>query len=516
MTTLILVLADQLTPGLASLRDLDPADAVVLMAEVREECTYVRHHKKKIAFLFSAMRHFAGELRAAGWTVDYVTLDAPGNTQSFDGELHRALARHRPTQVRVVESGEHRVDAMMQAWRDMLPVPVDVLTDDRFLVSRAEFGRWAGTRKQLTMEYFYRDCRRKTGLLMEADGKPAGGAWNYDKENRKRPPRGLNYPAPPRWEPDAITQDCIALVAREFGEHFGDLTPFGFGVTRAHALEALDFFVANSLPRFGDYQDAMVTGQDYLYHAALSPYMNSGLLTAREVCAAADAAYRAGEVPLNAAEGFIRQIIGWREYIRGIYFHAGPDYVYSNELGATRPLPGFYWTGGSGMFCIDQSVDQTRREAYAHHIQRLMVLGNFAMLAGIDPKQVSDWYLVVYADAYEWAEVPNVVGMSQFADGGILGSKPYAGSGAYINRMSDYCPRCKYDVDAKTGPKACPFNYLYWDFLARHEDKFASNMRIGRAYDTWGRFGPERQAAVRDSAAAFLGALEAPDGRWAL
>ena len=513
--TLILVLGDQLTLGLASLRDVERADAVVLMAEVRDECTYVRHHKKKIAYLFSAMRHFAEELRAAGWRVDYVQLTDAGNTQGFDGELHRAIARHAPARVRVVESGEHRVDEMMRAWVDTLPVPVEIVPDDRFVTSKTQFARWAADRKQLRMEFFYREVRKATGLLIEPDGKPTGGQWNYDKDNRKTPPRGLNYPSPPRWEPDPITRDVLQLVAAEFPEHFGDLEPFGFGVTRAQALDALAFFIANALPRFGDYQDAMVTGQDFLYHADLSRYLNAGLLTAREVADAAEAAYRAGDAPLNAVEGFIRQIIGWREYVRGIYFHTGPDYMASNALGAHRRLPGFYWTGGSGMFCMDESVEVTRREAYAHHIQRLMVLGNFAMLAGIDPKEVTDWYLVVYADAYEWVEAPNVIGMSQFADGGLLGSKPYAGGGAYINRMSDYCARCRYDVDEKTGPKACPFNYLYWDFLDRNREMLAGNMRIGRSYDTWDRFGAAKQAAVRDSAAAFLGALEAPEGPWA-
>ncbi len=398
------------------------------MAEVMAEATYVRHHKKKIAFLFAAMRHHAEALRAAGWTVDYVRLDDLDNTATLSGEVARAAARHGAGAIRCVEAGEWRVLAMQQAWAAETGLPVMILADDRFFCSRDEFAAWATGRKGLTMEYFYREMRARFRVLMDF-AKPVGGQWNFDKDNRKTPPRGLNYPPPPRFEPDEITRAVLALVAQQFPGHFGDLEPFWFGVTRAHALEALDHFMEVALPRFGDYQDAMVTGQEFLYHAVISPYLNSGLLTAREVVAAAEAAWREGEAPLNAVEGFVRQILGWREYVRGIYFHAGPEYHSGNALGATRPLPEFYWTGDTPMRCIAESVGQTKREAYAHHIQRLMVLGNFAMLAGCNPQDVSDWYLVVYADAYEWVEDPNVIGMSQYADGGVMGSKPYAGGG---------------------------------------------------------------------------------------
>ena len=503
---LIPILGDQLSHDLASLRASDVKDAVVLLVEVRDEATYVRHHKKKIALLFSAMRHFADELRAAGWTVDYVTLDAPGNTQSLTGEVARAVARYAISRIRAVEAGEWRVQAMQDGWAAAFDLPVDILPDDRFLCSKAEFAEWAGPRKRLVMEEFYREMRKRTGLLMQF-GKPVGGRWNLDADNRKVPQRGLNFPGVAVFEPDPTTRDVLNLVEREFGDHFGDLEPFGFAVTRAQALLALDHFIENALPRFGDYQDAMVEGQPHLWHAALSPYINCGLLSAREVVAAAAQAYADGSVPLNAAEGFIRQIIGWREYVRGIYWHVGPTYAQSNALGARRDLPAFYWTGETRMRCIAQSVGQVREQAYNHHIQRLMVLGNFAMLIGVEPRQIEEWYLIVYADAYEWVELPNVHGMSQFADGGVLGSKPYAGGGAYINRMSDHCGRCSYDVKGKTGPDACPFNALYWDFLARHRPTLGGNHRLLRVYDSWDRFTPERQAETRASAISFLAGL---------
>jgi len=515
VTTLIPVLGDQLSSGLASLRDIDPAGAVVLMMEVWDEATYVRHHKKKIALIFSAMRHFADDLRAAGWTVDYVTLDARGNTQSFTGEVVRAAKRRKATAIRVVEGAEYRVRQMQDEWADRTGLPVDILIDGRFVCPLSDFYTWAQGRREYRMEYFYRDMRRRTGLLMTDDGKPEGGQWNFDKENRATPPRGLNYPAPLRFSPDAITKDVLALVEKRFAGHFGDLDPFGLPVTRTQALESLDHFIATALPDFGQYQDAMVAGQDYLYHSSLSLCLNLGLLDPVEVCKAAEDAYARGDAPINSVEGFIRQIIGWREYIRGMYWWDMPKFAERNALRATRPLPEFYWTGDTDMRCLKESVDQTKREAYAHHIQRLMVLGNFALVAGVDPAAISDWFLVVYFDAYEWVELPNVVGMSQFADDGMIASKPYASSGAYIDRMSDYCGKCRYDVKQKTGPDACPFNALYWHFLARHEKRFAGNPRMGNMYATWKRMSDDKRAEYLASAEAFLATLKPAAKGWA-
>jgi deoxyribodipyrimidine photolyase-related protein len=499
--TLILVLGDQLTPGISSLASNDQKHSVVLIAEVMAEASYVKHHKKKIAFLFSAMRHFAEELRQTGWTVDYVTLDDPANSGSLGGEVKRAMERRACSQVVVTEPGEWRLMAEMRSWTD-----TTILPDNRFLASHREFADWAEGRKALRMEYFYRDMRRRTGLLMNGT-EPEGGQWNFDHDNRKPAQRDLLMPQPMRFVPDNITQDVLALVGARFADHFGDLEPFWFGTTRGEAEQAFDHFLDTGLARFGDYQDAMLLGEKFLYHAVCSVYLNCGLLDPLTMCRAVEARYHAGDVPLNAAEGFIRQVIGWREYVRGIYWLKMPDYAHGNALNATRPLPEFYWSAQTGMACIKACVTQTREEAYAHHIQRLMVTGTFALLAGIDPHAVHEWYLAVYADAYEWVEMPNTIGMSQFADGGLLGSKPYAASGAYIDRMSDYCGTCTYSVKLKAGEKACPFNYLYWDFIARHKQRIARNPRMAQMVRTYDRFDDARRAEIASDAKRFLDGL---------
>ena len=503
---LILVLGDQLTPTLSSLAAGDPARDRVFMAELHDEATYVRHHKKKIAFLFSAMRHFAKELRALGWTVDYVKLGAPTNRGSFSGQLADAIADHRPERLLVTEAGEWRVSQMMEGWQAQFSIPVDILPDDRFLCSPAAFRDWAAGRKQLRMEYFYRDMRRQTRLLMDGD-QPVGGKWNFDAENRKAVNVDLFMPQPKACPPDTITPEVLALVEARFSNHFGDLAPFWFAVTRANAEAAFAIFVNQALPHFGDYQDAMMTGEPFLYHSVISQYLNCGLLDPLLICKQVEAAYRAGKAPLNAAEGFIRQIIGWREYVRGIYWLKMPGYERSNFFGHTRALPDFYWTAQTDMTCVKAAVTQTKEQAYAHHIQRLMLTGNFAMLAGIDPHALHQWYLSVYADAYEWVELPNTVGMSQFADGGLLASKPYAASGAYINRMSNYCGSCSFDVKQRTGSKACPFNALYWDFIARNRDKIGRNPRMAQMVRTYDKFSATEQQRIGESAATFLASL---------
>ncbi len=500
---LVLVLGDQLSPSVSSLNAVDSTSAIVLMAEVHEEATYVRHHKKKIAFIFAAMRHFADELRAAGWTVDYAALDDPENTGSFSGEVERAIAQHQPARLIVTEPGEWRVAQMFADWRARFDIPVEVLDDDRFSCSRADFARWAEGRKGLRMEYFYRDMRRQTGLLMDGE-EPEGGRWNFDADNRKPAGDDLFIPAPMHFEADGTTREVLDLVGARFSNHIGDLDPFWFATRRADAKRAFTHFLKTALPSFGDYQDAMLTGQKFLYHSVCSLYLNAGLLDPLEMCRRAEAEYRAGRAPLNAVEGFIRQIIGWREYIRGIYWLKMPDYAGVNFFEAANDLPDFYWTGETDMACVRAAVGQTIEEAYAHHIQRLMITGNLAMLMGVEPRQIHEWYLAVYADAYEWVEMPNVLGMSQFADGGLLGSKPYAAGGNYINKMSDYCRSCAYDVKQKTGPRACPFNYLYWDFLARNRDKLAGNPRLGPVYRTWDKMSADKREATRESARTFI------------
>ena len=501
-----LVLGDQLTRDLSSLQDIDPARDVILMVEVADEARYVPHHKQKIAYLLSAMRHFAEGLRAEGLRVDYVQMDDPANSHSFSGELARAVARHAPASVIVTEPGEWRVWDMMQGWAAALGCPVEIRDDDRFFCTRADFAALATARKTGRMEFFYREMRRRSGILMRESG-PEGGAWNFDAENRKSLPRGLRPPPRARFAPDAITREVMAMVAARFGNNFGDLEPFGWAVTRPDALQALDHFITDCLPTFGDYQDAMKAGEDFLYHSLISPYLNAGLLTAREVCARAETAFHAGDAPINAVEGFIRQILGWREFVRGIYWAEMPGYALSNHLNATRDLPGLYWTGETPMHCMADCIGTTRRHAYAHHIQRLMVTGNFALLAGVEPAQIEEWYLAVYADAYEWVELPNVHGMVMHADGGRLGSKPYAASGAYIDRMSDYCKDCAFDVKVKLGPKACPFNYLYWNFLIENQATLSPNPRMSLPYRTLSKMPLEQRADITRSSAAFLAGL---------
>jgi deoxyribodipyrimidine photolyase-related protein len=503
VTILIPVLGDQLSMTLSSLRDIDKAEARILMMEVDEEATYVRHHVKKIAFLFSAMRHHADALREAGWRVDYVTLDDPDNQGGLSAEVARAVERHSPERIVVTEAGEWRVQAMLEHWADRFDVPVDIRADDRFLCGHGEFEQWASDRKALRMEFFYREMRRKTGLLMDGD-KPEGGKWNYDAENRKPAGGRLGIPRPLSFEPDAITREVIALVTERFGEHVGRIEGFDFAVTHADAMRQRGHFLRHMLPHFGDYQDAMLTGEPWLWHSILSPYINAGLLDPIDLCRAVEKQYREGKAPLNAAEGFIRQIIGWREFVRGIYWREGPDYTARNFLNARRELPGFYWTGDTDMHCMAEAIGATIDHAYAHHIQRLMVTGNFALLMGAHPEEVQRWYLEVYADAYEWVEAPNTLGMSQFGDGGLLASKPYASSGAYINRMSDYCGHCRYDVKQRTGEDACPFNALYWDFLARNRSKLGDNQRLAMPYRNWDRMDDATQRGIRASARAFL------------
>ncbi len=505
---LILIMGDQLSRDMSSLKDARKTKDVILMGELWDEATSVKHHKKKIILVLSAMRHFAEELKQDGWRVDYQKLNDHNAARSFTAFAKQAVKEHDPDALIITEPSERRVRKEVESWKKELSVNVEIRPDDRFGASHEEFESWAEGRKQLRMEYFYREMRKKTGILMEGD-KPAGGDWNYDKENRKPASADLFMPSPKQFKPDDITIDVIDLVKEKFADHFGDAEPFHFAVTRKHALKALDHFIKEALPYFGDFQDAMLTGERFLYHSVLSAYINIGLLEPLEVCERAEKAYGSGDAPINAVEGFIRQIIGWREYIRGMYWRGGDDYVRQNFFKNTRKLPGFYWSGETDMTCIREAVTQTREDAYAHHIQRLMVTGLFVMLAGVDPLDVHEWYLIVYFDAFEWVEAPNVIGMSQYADGGELGSKPYAASGAYINRMSDYCKNCRYAVSKKTEEDACPFNALYWDFLARNEAKLKGNPRLGQMYRTWAKMEKGTKLSYRARARAILEKLDA-------
>ena len=506
MSTLRLILGDQLSPEISSLKDADKSRDIILLCEVFDEAVYVKHHHKKIAFLFSAMRHFAASLSDAGWNVDYVRLDQDGNSHSFSGEVARAVERHAPESVIATFASEWRVLTEMRDWENTLPCAVELRDDDRFYCSLDEFATWADGRKQLRMEYFYRELRRKTGILMSGND-PIGGQWNYDAENRGRAPDGLEVPKHTSFVPDDITNEVLNLVEDRFGDHFGKLRPFEFAVTHEQAAYVLDRFIAERLPLFGTYQDAMVEGEPFMFHAHIGLYLNCGLLSPQQAIIAAENAYHAGAAPLNATEGFIRQILGWREFVRGLYWLKMPEYAEQNALEAHRPLPAFFWTADTKMNCLKQCVSETRDHAYAHHIQRLMVLGNFALLAGLSPKEVNEWFMIVYADAYEWVELPNVSGMALYADGGVLASKPYASGGAYIERMSNYCRSCHYKVKQKNGEQACPFNYLYWDFLIRHQDRLSGNARMGMMYRTLAKMSDEKRAAILTDSQRFLSEL---------
>ncbi|MDO9415497.1 cryptochrome/photolyase family protein [Pararhizobium sp.] len=505
---LIFILGDQLSLSLSSLADADPVRDVILMCEVIEEATYVPHHKLKISLIFSAMRHFADELRAIGFDVQYTRLEDAENSGSFTGELARAVTAVSPARIVCTEGSEWRVLQVMEKWQSASNIPVEIRADDRFLCSKSEFRHWADGRRSLTMEYFYREMRRKTGFLMQGDN-PEGGKWNFDADNRKPAKPDLFRPRHPAFPPDAMTVEVLELVEQRFARNLGSTKNFCFAVTRTDAERAAHGFIEDFLPNFGETQDAMLRDEPFLNHALLSFYINIGLLDPLAVCRAAERAYLERQAPLNAVEGFIRQIIGWREYIRGIYWLKMPGYENSNVFEVSRPLPDFFWNGDTDMACVSTVITQTITHAYAHHIHRLMVVGNFSMLAGLDPHAVHEWYLSVYADAFEWVELPNVIGMSQFADGGLMASKPYAASGAYIDRMSDYCDGCRYDVSKKVGQNACPFNALYWDFLDRNADTLSKNHRLAQIYASWHRMDESRKQDYRDSASLFLAKLHA-------
>jgi len=495
---LVLVLGDQLDIGAALLQDLDPNRDAVVMTEAREEATYLGQHKKRLVAFFAAMRHFAEALRARGLRVHYHAIDgdAPAET------LADGAARHRAETVHVTEPGDWRV---LEALRERFPEMV-VHEDRHFLCPIGEFASWREGRKRIVLEDFYRAMRKRTGWLMDGS-VPVGGAWNFDKANRKsfgRKGPGLT-PGRPESAPDETTRAVMAMVERQFPDAPGETAAFAEPVTRRAALAHLSDFIEHRLALFGDYQDAIAEGHSTLWHSRLSLCLNLKLISPREVCEAALEAHEAGHAPLNAVEGFLRQILGWREFVRGIYWTEMPEYAGLNALSAEADLPGWFWTGETEMACLADMLGQLRREAYAHHIQRLMVGGLFAMLWGAHPYRVHEWHMEMYLDAVDWVSLPNVLGMSQHGDGGIVGTKPYAASGAYIDRMSDHCAGCRYDPKAATGEAACPFTTLYWDFLARHQRRFSANRRMKMQLNNLAR--RDDIAAIRDAAERLRGRI---------
>ena len=511
---LVVVLGDQLDAGSAALDGFEASRDAIWMAEVAGESEHVVSSKVRTALFLSAMRHFRDAQRALGRRVEYVELDSPGNTQTLAGELARALAVSRPERLVMVRAGEWRLDQDLAAVAKSAGVPLELRPDRHFLCTPEEFHEHAAGRKQLRMEFFYREMRRRHGVLLDEAGEPLGGQWNFDHDNRESfgkegPPRPL--PAPRRFAPDLTTRAVLQLVEKRFPRHPGDLSVFDWPVTPEDAQRALEDFVTHRLPDFGRYQDAIWCGEPWLYHSLISAAMNLKLLDPRAVVAAVEREVRTGKVPLAAGEGFIRQVLGWREYVRGVYWLHMPDYVERNALGAKEPLPSFYWTGETAMSCLRDALGQTLRLGYAHHIQRLMVTGLYSLLLGVDPKRIHEWYLGVYVDAVEWVELPNTLGMSQYADGGVMASKPYVATGKYIQRMSNACASCRFDPAKATGEDACPFTTLYWDFLLRHETLLRGNQRMALQVKNVARLSASERSAIRARANAIrVGGGEPP------
>jgi deoxyribodipyrimidine photolyase-related protein len=501
----IWILGDQLSADNPALAASDPGDSVVLLIESKARGSCLRYHKKKLVLVYSAMRHFAADLRRAGWQVDYHELI---NTPDFTAGLKQHLKHWDPKSILITEPNDWPMTDALQKLRQKISIPIEVLPTNRFLVSREEFRQWARNSERLVMESHYRRLRRKTGYLM-THGQPIGGAWNFDVKNRQTFSNwiaGGSHRAKrnPESVPDAMTRKVMELVEAEFSDHPGSVENFWLPVTRSEAVQWLEVFIRERLPEFGSYQDLMVAGERTHFHSVLSPLLNLGLLNPRECVEAAIKSWEEKAAPLNAVEGFVRQIIGWREFINGVYWLRMPEYKNANHFKANRSLPPWCYTGKVEMNCLREVLTQVIESGYNHHIQRLMVLGNFFLLTGINPREVDRWFLEMYVDAYDWVMAANVYGMILFADGGFMATKPYAASGAYINKMSNYCEACRFKPSVKTGPTACPYNYLYWNFFATQQENLAKNPRIRLVALSWDRKTTEEKRAIKRDAKIFL------------
>lgn len=481
---------------------------LIVLIEPWEYLCALKHHKKKVCLMLLAIRRFAAELKEQGWHVCLFSIDQEKKKNKNFTEQAFKVLREQFTfeEICVLSPSDFSVESLYKRELEKFSQPITWQENPLFLMKIEEFESWARGRKELTMEYFYRLARKKYNILME-EGKPIGGQWNFDKDNRKPPPSKIAYIEPFKQEPPAQIREVINLIKELFADYYGSIEDFSFATSRQEALAALKYFITKHLGNFGSYQDIMVTDNPWLYHAHLSFYLNLGLITPLECVQAALKAYETSNSPLNSVEGFIRQIIGWREYIRGLYFYQGPEYEKKNYLNAKKSLPEFFWNNKTSLHCLQQSFSQTYQYAYAHHIQRLMIIGNFSLLVGLDPQEVNDWFGLVYADAYPWVHTPNVLGMSLFADGGLLATKPYCSSGSYINKMSNYCSSCQFNVKEKVGPKACPFNSLYWYFLFKHQKTFEKNQRMRMIYATAQKMSPEKKKEIIAQAESFIKSL---------
>lgn len=502
MKTLRLILGDQLNPQHSWFAKPDPAVLHVMM-EVRQETDYVLHHAQKILAIFAAMRDFAANLTATGYRVRYIAIDDADNRPSLTANLDHLIANHAIERFEYQAPDEWRLDRQLADYAQALDIPAAMVDTEHFLTTRRDAAELFADRRQWLMEHFYRHMRGRHRVLLQDDGRPLGGQWNFDHDNRKPWPGQPHEPADWRRGHDhrALWQRIQVAGVASFGEpSAGDLR---WPLNRSEALTHLDAFIEHALPHFGTYQDALSYRASRLFHSLLSFALNTKMLGPREVIARAETACRDGDVPLAAAEGFIRQILGWREYVRGVYWANMPGYAALNFFDHRRPLPAWFWTGQTRMRCLAHSIGQSLDQAYAHHIQRLMVIGNFGLLAGLDPAALHRWYLGVYIDAFEWVELPNTLGMSQFADGGRLATKPYVSSAAYVDRMSDYCKGCHYDKRDRTGPRACPFNALYWNFFDRHRPQLEARPRLSMVFRQLDRMSPSDLSAIRQKAASL-------------
>ena len=503
MSRTIWILGDQLGPDNAALAGARKKDDVLFMVESPKALGKLAYHQQRLVLLLSAARHFAEEKRQEGWKVDYHALEEGG---AWETALSAHVKKFKPERILVAQPNNY--DEQQAAEKLAKKFPIEILPTRQFLVPRADFIAWAKGKKSLLMETHYRRVRQEFGFLMQPDGQPVDGRWNFDEENRKtfrdwvkaNRPRADIAPV----KPDKITREVIALVEKKFPKNPGRAAGFWLPVDRVGALRWLEDFVATRLAGFGPWEDLMVEDDQLLFHSVVSPTINLGLLTPRECIEKAIAAYESGKAPLASVEGFVRQIAGWREFINGVYWLKMPEYAEVNGLGAERPLPDFFYTGETDLNCLHQTIGQVRATGFNHHIQRLMVLGNFLLLAGVKPQEALRWFLEMYVDAHDWVMAANVLGMVLHADGGFMATKPYAAGSGYISRMSNYCQGCRYKPEVKTGPEACPFNYLYWDFYARHESRFAKNPRVGMALKTLNKKEPGEREAIADSAREFL------------
>ena len=503
MPRTIWVLGDQLGPDNAALAGARKKDDVLFMVESPKALGKLAYHQQRLVLLLSAARHFAEEKRQEGWKVDYHALEEGG---AWETALSAHVKNFKPERILVAQPNNY--DEQQAVEKLAKKFPIEILPTRQFLVPRADFIDWAKGKKSLLMETHYRRVRQEFGFLMQPDGQPVGGRWNFDEENRKTfrdwvkagRPRADIAPV----KPDKITREVIALVEKKFPKNPGRAADFWLPVDRVGALRWLDDFITTRLAGFGPWEDLMVQDDQLLFHSVISPTINLGLLTPRECIEKAIEAYESGKAPLASVEGFVRQIAGWREFINGVYWLKMPEYVEVNGLGAERALPDFFYTGETDLNCLRQTIGQVRATGFNHHIQRLMVLGNFLLLAGIKPQEALRWFLEMYVDAHDWVMAANVLGMVLHADGGFMATKPYAAGSGYISRMSNYCEGCRYKTEVKTGPEACPFNYLYWDFYGRHDARFAKNPRVGMALKTLKKKTPAERKAIADSARDFL------------